>query len=1530
MKRILALLLVFCLFLTAAPMGAFAAETANPATGDIQNYFYKIMHLDAARKYFSVENIKDLIDVSADAGFNQIELYLSDNQGFRLGLDDMTVTTKYGTYDMSPALGAGYSQAPHYTDGKEIWLTQAEMDEIIAYANSKGLDVVPCINAPGHMGALLEAFPEFRYGATVNGTYTVSKSALNIWNEEAYAFGLAFIEKYAQYFKSRGVKTFNFGADEFGCDMMTNSGTGENNGMDIVYNNGGYDEFVDFINDEIALLKDMGLQPRAFSDCIYYTGTDVYNGEKLYIDTDLEICYWNGGWYWSSWFRRADADYLASKGFRMINTNGDYYHILGGDLCTPSEAAGFDYTYFHSFDSSKNIYLSDVAGAMFCIWCDDARDETCTSDAAVAGVLDTITAFGSTLPTPASASASHNGITVTAPGLTAVTATEVAAPQMEGISEIVAYNVSPATAFGSYYGSMKVSVSLPAGFNASRTKAALVLGGDTQDVTGKIENGNFVFTMSYDATQAPVVVLYEVPAAEKKIEVNVNETFELVIDGDLTGSYTASNPTVAGVTVDVTVTEASVVPTNNKVTSLSGGEYFLYNGTDYLVVKNGSFTKVSAEEAAPWTATVSSGTVNFKQGSYYLSNTYSSSTGYEFKALTSAPYTSWKYDSNGLYAYIYGANYYFCYNTNGWFGGDASNAYAHYMAYEAEQIPASAESVITFEGLCAGTTEVEIGDTNYVITVTGGEATEPEITEPQVTEPQVTEPEVTEPEVTEPEVTEPEVTEPEVTEPEVTEPEVTEPEVDPDAQKIELNVNETVQIVIDGELSGSFDAEDPTVAGVDMELVATETTLVPGSTKVSSLSNGQYYLYNGSNYLIVKNGKFAKVSAEEATPWTATVSSGTVNFKQGSYYLSNSYSATTGYEFKSLTTAPYASWKYDSNGIYANLYGANYYFCYNTNGWFGGDASNAYAHYVAYKAEEVPTAYETVITFEGLRAGTTQVEINGTKYVIIVTGNTEPETPVAPVTGGITVAYVPLDNRPVNVDRVIYQAGAAGFNLVMPAESDYATVLAGANSHGGSPENLLSWLKTQEAAGVDHYVISLDQMFSGGLCASRTLSDLSGLEYEIADYLVELAEDNYVVYFDTVVRLAPETSYQNFSLDQYNALRSYGSQLRQVLTGDDLTIENIVAGYRYGQNGETIGKTYGYMDYSDNTWKTATVQDSVLNAHLAARERKLNLIDYVIRNVGDNAEHLYIGVDDSSANENIQYNERQYIHKIAQEYGVNYQLFAGADELGMMGIAALAGDYYGKVNANVTYFGSGADQDPADNYDYQSLRTTMNLHLEAIGVNVLPGYDPTALQILVLTQDSDVSSRADELVAQLRSNLEAGIPTCVLDCSNAGANNARILSDEMLGWSWNASGSYALAETLGISCWNTAANTIGIGLGNAVARYAYIYNSAEVTEASNEAFVKAMTFALVKDISYRAHTYGNDTNNANYNMYGRFNFDNSAWDDVTRILEKLNSENTILGKDGEKVTFGTVSIDENSVVWTWGRDFECSFTIEVD
>ena len=92
-KRFLSMFLVLCMFIGLMPMTALAAG----ASSNKHDYQYNIVHVDAGRKYFSPANLKAIIDNAAAAGFNQVELYLSDNQGFRFALDDMTITTDYGT-----------------------------------------------------------------------------------------------------------------------------------------------------------------------------------------------------------------------------------------------------------------------------------------------------------------------------------------------------------------------------------------------------------------------------------------------------------------------------------------------------------------------------------------------------------------------------------------------------------------------------------------------------------------------------------------------------------------------------------------------------------------------------------------------------------------------------------------------------------------------------------------------------------------------------------------------------------------------------------------------------------------------------------------------------------------------------------------------------------------------------------------------------------------------------------------------------------------------------------------------------------------------------------------------------------------------------------------------------------------------------------------------------------------------------------------------------------------------------------------
>lgn len=487
----------------------------------------------------------------------------------------------------------------------------------------------------------------------------------------------------------------------------------------------------------------------------------------------------------------------------------------------------------------------------------------------------------------------------------------------------------------------------------------------------------------------------------------------------------------------------------------------------------------------------------------------------------------------------------------------------------------------------------------------------------------------------------------------------------------------------------------------------------------------------------------------------------------------------------------------------------------------------------------------------------------------------------------VKIAYIPLDNRPVNKERVEFLAGAAGFELLIPDEDLYRTALDNMtpNSDGstiGNRKALLEWLRSVEQ-DCDYFVISLDQMISGGLVGSRYLSntDLS-FETEVCDYIIDLAKTKHVILFDTVMRLASTVGYQGYDLDTYNTLRSYGKQARKQLSGSQLTVDNIIAGYRYDTNGNYI---------------SVTVSDERLDRYLASRERKLRVIDYLLTNASEDIERIYIGVDDSSPEITIQTNEINYITSIG---GDNMTVFAGADELGLMGIAAVATDVYGQAECNVTYFGEGKTWS-ADGFDTDTLETCINKHISSIGAT----YDSKsedALQVLVLTQSNSRSYYADQLMKQAVANISAGVPTCIIDASN---NNYE-LPQKMLDYD------YDIACLLGYSNWNTVANATGIALSNAVARYAYIYNSETVTEESNDDFLKTLTFGLIKDISYKRMGITNLS-------------DNSAYGPAT-IVKRVN-ESDIMVANGEYASHGKVSVSDFR--YPWNRTFEATFVVSV-
>ena len=350
----------------------------------------KVVHLDAGRKYFSVDSIKKIIDNASADGYNYLELGVG-NDGLRFLLNDMSVAANGKTYSSEAVSKAIHAGNEAYYNFNTDELTQSEMDEIISYAKDKGISIIPLINSPGHMDAILSAANSLT-GTTCS--YNGSKRTIDVTNDTAVAFTQALLQKYVDYFAGKGCKYFNMGADEYANDVYTGGSMGFGNLQDTRK----YSSFVDYVNQMAAMIKNAGMTPMAFNDGIYFNN----NTSSGTFDTDIVISYWSCGW---SGYTLMSASKLTDMGFKLINTHGDYYWVLGKSdwQCSAEKASGFNYKEFQHTELESGT-IDNPVGAMFCIWCDYPGADTEAN--VVSKTADTMAAFAKTLP-----STSNSGTT---------------------------------------------------------------------------------------------------------------------------------------------------------------------------------------------------------------------------------------------------------------------------------------------------------------------------------------------------------------------------------------------------------------------------------------------------------------------------------------------------------------------------------------------------------------------------------------------------------------------------------------------------------------------------------------------------------------------------------------------------------------------------------------------------------------------------------------------------------------------------------------------------------------------------------------------------------------------------------------------------------------------------------------------------------------------------------------------------------------------------------------------------------------
>lgn len=470
-------------------------------------------------------------------------------------------------------------------------------------------------------------------------------------------------------------------------------------------------------------------------------------------------------------------------------------------------------------------------------------------------------------------------------------------------------------------------------------------------------------------------------------------------------------------------------------------------------------------------------------------------------------------------------------------------------------------------------------------------------------------------------------------------------------------------------------------------------------------------------------------------------------------------------------------------------------------------------------------------------------------------GRTEPLPYPEPAASepGKTIAYVPLDDRPDNVERVVYLAQSLGYALAMPEKVLYRTALDGQPKNfdslqRGEPWSLFTWVLEQEAAGCDRYILSLDQLHSGGLVASRSMTGYDielpgGGTVQVHSMLEKLltalsADENNVVWLlDSVMRLAPTVGYEGGTLEDYNAIRAFGALPRRTLEGDALNLEDIGESYWWGPNGE---------DLRSQTREEGSYEAAL--RHVRSRERKM-VLSYVVQDTlskpGYENFRLLTGIDDSSLEDCIQKNEIAYLRQGLRTDSEGKQLdwlLSGVDDLAFKAVARLYLDETGWTGAQaaVTYLG-GTEDRPACEYDFQPLTEIMEEHLAFFDLREAGAAE---LQILVLTQPEDpdqMNAYRKHLIEALRDYRKAQRPTILIDASNGTYGTAvyeALTKDTELGYLTAYSGMLDMAIVTGTA------------LSHGVARYAVLKNGGG-TDACDRAWARTLADSILKDFCYK-------------------------------------------------------------------------------
>jgi len=356
-----------------APEGVVRDSPAKPQRGFM---------LDMARKHFTAKWIEDRIRELGDLKYNEIGLHFSDDQGFRIASDS------------------------HPEVVSKDHLTKAEVRRILALAESRHITVVPEIDSPGHLGAVIDAHPDLQLRNTGG---VASRGAIDISKPASAKIVDELLDEYADLFPGR---YWNLGADEYQALTVANPAASypqlATAAKDAYGSDAGIaDLATGWLNDRADAMRghDRSRTLRAWNDGFFAGGT-------VQADDDLQVAYWTG----KEIGARQPTEYLRD-GRELLNYNDEYlYYVLGqpNTFVYPTGQRIYEQWTPLVVRGTKPVskeYDDQILGASFAVWCDLSGSQT--QDQVAAGIRMPLRALTQKLwdpRTPASSWADFKGL----------------------------------------------------------------------------------------------------------------------------------------------------------------------------------------------------------------------------------------------------------------------------------------------------------------------------------------------------------------------------------------------------------------------------------------------------------------------------------------------------------------------------------------------------------------------------------------------------------------------------------------------------------------------------------------------------------------------------------------------------------------------------------------------------------------------------------------------------------------------------------------------------------------------------------------------------------------------------------------------------------------------------------------------------------------------------------------------------------------------------------------------------------------